>query len=153
MCSSDLKIAQSLEQMHAGNLEEIYYLLAYQYKQSENHPKAYEYFRMSGIKASINFANEESCKFYQEALESLNRMPETEENKKRVIEISKLMHGPIFCLCYPEYSLEIFQKAERLSREIGDKKSLAAFIAHISGYYATSGMPLEGIKYVEPRFY
>src|SRR4030042_2150893 len=126
------KIAQSMESMYADRLEEFYGTLAYQYSQSENYKKAYEYLKLSGIRAFENYSNQESYRFYQEALGLLKRLPDTEENKNKMIEIGKLMHGPMIWLGYPEGSLEILQNGERLSKEIEDKKSLSTFYNRIS---------------------
>jgi tetratricopeptide (TPR) repeat protein len=147
------KIAKAIENIYAERLEEVYASLAYHYSQSDNQQKAYEYFKLSGIKASDNYANQEACNFFKDALELLNRMPDTTENKKKKIEIIRLIYAPITLIGFPDDSLEIFQKGEELAREMEDKKSLSSMMGHISNYYVHKGNPLEGIKYVEPRFY
>jgi tetratricopeptide (TPR) repeat protein len=52
-------------------------------------------------------------------------------------------------LGYPEGSLEILQQGEGLSRELGDRKSLAAFLSSMVLYFTMHGDPLKGRTYTE----
>ena len=145
-------IGKAIEDLYAERLEEFYETLAYHYSRSGNLEKAVHYFNLSGIKVYENYANQESYSFYKEALDLLDRLPDTIENKKKKIEISISISKPMSHLGYPEGSLDILQNWEELSKEIGDKKSLSTFYASISFYYVLKENPAVGIKYIEPRF-
>jgi len=145
-------IGKAIEELYSERLEEYYEMLAYHYSRSDNIEKAVQYFKMSGIKAFSNYANQESYNFYNEAIGLLISLPDSEENKNQMIEIGKLMYAPMTWLGFPEGSLEILQNGERLSKEIEDKKCLSAFYFYISTYFLYKGNPLDGIKYVKPRF-
>jgi len=146
------KIGNAIEDIYASRLEEFYEMLAYHYSKSDNHQKAFQYLKLSGEKASGNYANWEAFGFYKEAINALKCLPETEENKKAQIEVYNLIYEPMILLGNPENSLEMFQDGERLSKELGDERSLARFYSNINLIYATRGEPLRGRKYAENGF-
>jgi tetratricopeptide (TPR) repeat protein len=89
-----------------------------------------------------NYSNWEALRFYKEAIDVLSKMPETEENKREQIEVHLLLTLPMFSLGFPEDSPEILQEGERLSKELGDEKTLAHFMSLIGVYYALKGEDL-----------
>ncbi len=144
------KIANSLEELYAKRLEEFYEMLAYHYSRSEDPEKAYLYLKLSGSKATRNYSNWEALRFYKEAIDVLGKMPETEENKREQIKVRLSMAVPVLLLGYPEDSLEILEEGERLSKELGDEKSLAHFLGLRGSYYTLKGGDLLlGVKYSE----
>ena len=145
-------IGKAIEEIYSERLEEFYEMLAYHYSKSENRLMAIQYLKLSGKKSVKNYANQEAYNFFLEALRLLNRLQDTKRNKKERIEVSLSIAIPMIFLSYPEGSFEILQKGEKLSIEIGDKKSITSFYGSISTYYTFKGDPLEGIKYAEPRF-
>ena len=70
-------------------------MLAYHYGKGENFEKAAHYFTLSGDKAVAKYAQWEAFRFYREALNALKQLPESEENKKRQIEVILLMYMPM----------------------------------------------------------
>jgi class 3 adenylate cyclase/tetratricopeptide (TPR) repeat protein/energy-coupling factor transporter ATP-binding protein EcfA2 len=146
------RIGGAIEQIYAERLEEFYEMLAYHYLKSENSEKAYLYLKSSGDKAVRNYANREAFRFYKEAIEALYKMPETEENKRRQIEVRLSMWPPMSLLGYPEDSLQILHEGERLAEEIGDTRSLVIFYSKLSNCHAVTGNPLLGIQYSEKCF-
>jgi class 3 adenylate cyclase/tetratricopeptide (TPR) repeat protein/ribosomal protein L40E len=146
-------IGQAIEEIYTERLEEFYEMLAYHYSKSENPEKAYKYLKLSGYKAIRNYSNWEAFRSYREAIEVLAKMPKAEGNKREQIEVRLLMAAPMFPLGFPEDSLEILQKGERLSKELGDEKSLAHFLSQIGQYYQFKGTDLLlGIQYCEAAF-
>ncbi|MFQ5976420.1 MAG: guanylate cyclase, partial [Candidatus Hydrothermarchaeales archaeon] len=147
------EIGQAIEEIYTERLEEFYEMLAYHYSKSENPEKAYKYLKLSGSKAAKKYSNSEAFRFYKEATNILCKMPEIDENKREQIEVLLLMIIPMFRLGFPEDSLEILQEGERLSKELGDKKSIAHFLSQIGQYYSFKGKDLPlGIQYCEAAF-
>jgi tetratricopeptide (TPR) repeat protein len=146
------RIGQAIEELYPDRLEEFYEMLAYHYSKSENWEKAYQYLRLSGDKTSLRYSTWESFRFYKEAINVLNKLPDTEENKRRGIEIRLLIADPMASLGFPEDSLQILQEGERLAREIGDDRSLARIYSDIGYLYSFRGDPLQGQKYTENAF-
>jgi tetratricopeptide (TPR) repeat protein len=143
------EIGRAMEDIYTERLEEFYEMLAYHYSKSENFEKAYQYLKLSGSKATAR----EAFHFYQQTIEVLTKMPETEENKSEQIEVHLLAAGLMFVLGFPKDSLVILQTGEALSKELGDEKSLAHFLSLIGQYYGFKGEDiLLGIKYSEDSF-
>jgi tetratricopeptide (TPR) repeat protein len=145
-------IAEAIEQLYPDRLEKFYELLANHYSKSDNLVKAYHYLKLSGDKACRNYSLWEAFRSYKEALNVLNKLPATEENRRKGIEIRLLMDFPMMGLAYPEDSLEILHEGERLSKELGDEKSLANFHWIMSCCCGVKGKALEGISYAESAF-
>ena len=146
-------IGRAIEQIYPERLEEFYEMLAFHYSVSENSEKTYQYSELSGEKAMRNYSNWEAFRFYKEAINALNQLPETEERNRRQIEVYLLVSIPIARLGYPEDSLEILQDGERLAKELGDKKGLGTFYSRLCHYYTIKGGdPLLGAKYGEQCF-
>ena len=55
-------------------------------------------------------------------------------------------------LGYAEDSLQFLQEGEKLSRDLGDERSLANFYSSIGTYYSLTGDSQKGIKYTENSF-
>jgi class 3 adenylate cyclase/tetratricopeptide (TPR) repeat protein len=146
------EIGRATEEIYTERLEEFYEMLAYHYSQSENPEKAYKYLKLSGNKATRNYSNWDAFRFYREAINVLTKLPETDENKREQIELLLLMVIPMFLLGFPEDSLEILQRGEILSKELGDEKSFAHFLSQIGQYYSfREDLPL-GVQYCDAAF-
>ena len=146
------KIGKAIEELYAERLEEFYEMLAYHYSRSDSLEKACRYSRLSGEKAEGNYSHREACDFYKGAMDLLNKLPETAENKKEKMEILYLMRIPLVFLGYPEGSLGLLQQGERLSKELGDERRLARFYNAMGMYYSHKGDPQLGMKYSEDAF-
>ena len=143
---------RAIEELYPYRLEEFYEVLAHHYSRSENLEKAYQYLKLSGEKALRSCSTWEAFHFYREAIGILKQLPETEENKRRGIEVRLPMGDFLATLAYPEDSLKILQEGEALSRELEDGTDLARFYSMISLYYTTQGDVLKAIEYAENCF-
>ena len=121
------KIGNAVEELYAGSLEEFYGVLAYHFSKGEELEKAWRYLKLAGEKATRDHAPWEAYGFYKEAVELLNRLPDSEETKKKLIEVIRLMRISQVLLGYPEGSLSFLQQGERLAKELGDTRNLAVF--------------------------
>ncbi|MBW1785346.1 MAG: hypothetical protein JRK53_01815 [Deltaproteobacteria bacterium] len=107
---------------------------------------------MCGEKAVGNYANAEAFVFYNEALGVLGKMSDDAGNRKKELDIIKSMAPAMFKLNYPENSLSILEKGERLSIELQDKMGLAELYGHISFFYSFRGDQLKAIQYTENTY-
>jgi class 3 adenylate cyclase/tetratricopeptide (TPR) repeat protein len=147
------KIGVAIEKLYPERLEGFYEILAYHYANSDNVAKGCHYLRLSGTKAARNYSNWEALGFYKEAIRSFIKMPKTEENKRKQIQIIFLMAIPMGRLAYPENSLEILREGERLSKEIGDERILSQLLGLLGSYYTLRvGDYALGIHYAENSF-
>ena len=146
------EIGKAIEELYRDRLEEFYEMLAHHYSKSENWEKAYEYLKLAGEKATRSYSNWEAFRFYKEAIKALSQLPDIEENKRRQVEVRILMESPMMLVGYPEDCLQIIEEGERLSRELGDARSLARSYSTLGLYYSLKGDSLRGIKYAESAF-
>ena len=147
------EIGKTIEQIYSKRLEEFYKILAYHYSKSGINKKTYQYFKLSGEKATRNYSNWEAFRFYKEALQVLKKESENEQILKEQLEILRSMLGPMRILGSPEDSLQILEYGEKLSKELGDEKSLALFHSRMGHYFTVKGGdPLRGIEYTEKSF-
>jgi tetratricopeptide (TPR) repeat protein len=146
------KIGMVMEELLHDHLPEFYETLAYHYSQSDNFQKAYEYLKLSGDKAARNYANNETIRFYKEAIRMLDAQPENLENKKEKLKVHLEMRTPLHYLSYPEGCLETFQNGERLAHELGDEESRLQMHVSLSRYHTITGNPSLGLEYAEKCF-
>ena len=146
------KIGRAIEELYAERLEEFYEMLAYHYSKSDNLEKACQYCKLSGEKAEGNYSHLEAYGFLKKALDLINKLPETEENKKEKLEIIFLMSLTFGPMGFPEESLEICQEGVRLSKELKNDEYLGRFFSGIANYYSHKGKPQLAMKYSEDAF-
>jgi tetratricopeptide (TPR) repeat protein len=146
------KIGKAIEELYPHRLQEFYEILAYHYSKSDNLEKAYRYLILSGEKAMDNYSPWEALRYYKEAVGTLNQQPETLENKRKKLDVFRLMLLPMGFLGYPEDSLNVLKEAEILSKELGDEKELARVYRALGLYYSMKGDLLLGAKYAEDCF-
>jgi predicted ATPase len=135
-------IGKAIESLHSRRLDEFYEILAYHYSKSDDFEKAYHFLKLSGKKSTRNYSNWEAFRFYKEALEALNKLPDSRDNKKNQIDVILLMAGPMMFLTYPEDSLRILEEGVRLCKNLDDKKGLATIYSLLGIYYMHRGKPL-----------
>jgi class 3 adenylate cyclase/tetratricopeptide (TPR) repeat protein len=146
------RIGEAIETLYPERLEEFYEMLAYHFSKSDALEKAYRYLRLAGEKATRNHSTWEAFRFYKGATSILDRMPATEENKRKRLDVLRLMAIPMSLLGFPDDSLEILHEGEALSRELGNGKVLARFYGGLGVYYSHKGQHTQGIEYSEKGF-
>jgi class 3 adenylate cyclase/tetratricopeptide (TPR) repeat protein len=147
------EIGKAIEEIYPEKLEEFYEMLAYHYSKSDDSEKAYEYLWLSGEKASRSNSTWETFGYCKEAINVLTHLPETDENKRKKLEVLRLMTGPMRLLGYPEGSLKFLKEGEKLAKEMGDEKSQAILYSRMGHYFTIKGAnPLLGIEYSEISF-
>ncbi len=144
--------ARAIECIYSERLEEFYEMLAYHYSKSENSEQAYKYLKLSGQKAVQDYSNWEALRFFKEALEVLHHLPETERKRKALVQIYLTISGVMTCLMFPQGSLEILRKGERVLKRVADKKSLARLYGAIGFYYSFKADFKMAQRYTENRF-
>jgi len=145
-------IGKAIECIYSAKLEEFYEMLAYHYSKSDNLQNTYEFLKLAGIKASKNFANQEAYHFFKEAIETLKKMPDTEEKKKAELDIVLLMLNPLVSIGSPEEAIVILKNGERLAKELGERETLLSLYLFTTAFYSLEGNQNDTIKYIEPIF-
>jgi tetratricopeptide (TPR) repeat protein len=147
------KIGEALEKLNESNLDSMYETLAHHYSKSSNLEKAYLYLRLSADKAQAGYSNWEALRLFKEALDVLHRLPDSEENIRKDLEIRYQISAVMIILGYPDDDyLHILEEGERLSRGLGDERRMAEFCSLLGSYYANKGRSAEGKKYIGKAF-
>lgn len=146
------EIGQAIENLYPQRLEEFYEILAYHYSQSANYEKAYQYLKLSGKKLNQQASMTESLQHFRQAIDVLSRLPQTEENKRKGIEIRLDMASSMQALACPGDSIKILQEGEMLCEELHDDRSLAQIYSLMSFSHAVRGNGAERVLYAQKAF-
>jgi tetratricopeptide (TPR) repeat protein len=141
------KVGRAMETLYPERQEEFCETLAHHYSKAEDMEKAYEYLRISGDKAYRNYSTSESFRYYREAISVLGRLPDTKQNKWRIVETTLSAWGPMLALGFPEGCLELLKEGERLAEELSDGGRLAKFYAFIAHCLSFRGDSAHGSQY------
>jgi len=146
------KIGKAIEELYHDRLEEFYEMLAYHYSRSDNQEKACHYLRLSSIKVGARNSIIESVRFGKEAIAVLNQMPQTDENKRRGIEMRLLLSGPLIATSQGSDAQQMMEEGARLAEEVGDDRSLADLYGSLGLSRIIQGDPVRGAEYAEKAF-
>jgi len=146
------RIGKAIEEIYAERLEESYEMLAHHYSRSDNLEKAFEYLRLSSLKTGLRWALLEAVRFGREAVTILNQMPQTDENKRRGIEIRRLLSGPMAATGQMGDALHMMEEGARLAEEIGDNTSVADLSGNVAMSYTSQADYVRGAAYGEKAF-
>ena len=133
------RIGRVIEELFPDRLEEFFEILAHHFARSDDQQKAFQYLRLSSIKTGSRNSMVESIRFGREAVAALNRMPRTDENKRKGIEIRLLLSGPLAATGWGGDGLQMMEEGAELARELGDTRSLADFFGSIALCRAAAG--------------
>ena len=132
-------IARALEALYPDRLEEYYELLAYHYSRSENSDKAVDYLDLANQKAVKANAMEEAKAYFDQAMQLLDALPDTQANRRRRCSLLVNQVMVFFLLFkYPDYHA-LLTRYEPIAVELGDPRLLGAFYTRIGWHEALSG--------------
>lgn len=125
------EIGTAIENLYQDRIEEHYELLAYHYVRSDEAGKALDFLEFANRKASMLSAMEEAKASFYNALELLDELPESEENKQRSISLI-VNQGTVFMLRLeiPEYH-ELLNRYEPMTIELKNLSLLGAFYSRM----------------------
>jgi len=146
------RIGKAIEELYADRLEEFYEMLAYHYSRSDNQEKAYQYLRLSSIKTGARNSIIESLRFGKEVIAVLNQMPQTDENKRKSIEMRLMLSGPLIATGQADDALPMMEEGARLAEEVGDDRSLADLYGTLGLSTMNQGDPVRGAEYADKAF-
>jgi tetratricopeptide (TPR) repeat protein len=112
------RIAQTIEELYAGRLEEHYELITYHYEQSGNAQKAVEYLQLAGEKSAKNLAAQAAYAFFSRALELLKQRDVTVNPEKEIIARNGLASASME-MGDIETAVAEYQRAINISRKTG----------------------------------
>ncbi len=121
------RIGKALEVPYPDRLEEYYEVLAYHYVRSGNKDKAVEYLDLANQKAAKANAMLEAEACFDDAMQLLDTLPETEGNRQRRITLL-VNQGAVMLLLFklPEY-YDLLTRYEAVALSLGEQGLLGAF--------------------------
>jgi predicted ATPase len=127
------KIGAAIESLYPDRLEEYYELLAYHYGRSVNFDKAWEYLYFANQKAAKLNAMEDAKAYFDQAMQLLDNLPDTKQNRTRRLSII-IYNFDVFELLFKlkEYH-EILNCYRHMLEEFETSELLSAFYA-LLGY-------------------
>ncbi len=146
------RIGKAIEQIYQDRLEEYYEILAYHFAKSDNLEKAHQFLVFSGKKATRNYSNWEALQFYREAIDVLGRMPSTDSNHRKGLQVHISLAKPAMFLSYPGDSIDMLKVGVKLAREVGDTRSIANLDGTLAHAYAIKGESILAIEHAEKCF-
>ncbi len=128
-------IAKSIEKMHEENPEDVIEELAFHYYRCRNKERALPYLIKAAEKATRHFAFDEAIHNYTQALDIVETMDDTGENKKDKLQILMAMGESWYNTGGWEESLDYYRQAMILSEELGEENNTAKCYKHIGFIY------------------
>ncbi len=113
------RAASAIEAIHAGSLSERIFSLAYHYSGAGDLPRGARYLAQAGHKALQSFAPDEAARYYQSALEALEKLEPTPENIRLEEETLVSLGNVHYIVGEWDKALEEFGEAVKLSAESG----------------------------------
>jgi class 3 adenylate cyclase/tetratricopeptide (TPR) repeat protein len=127
------KIGEAIEVLSSDRLEEHYELLSYHYMHSVKTDKALDYLELANQKAIVIPAMEEAKAYFDDTMELLDTLPETEENRQRRISLL-VNQATVFDQLFKhlEY-FDLLTRYDSMARSLGSSVLVGAFNARL-GY-------------------
>jgi tetratricopeptide (TPR) repeat protein len=116
-------VGQAVEALYSENLEEHYETLAHHYSQSDNKDRAIHFLEQAGDKAAGYSSMQESRKHYSSAIEFVDSLDMTVEQKHKRIDLSLKLAAACFYTA-DENELEIIDTSLAIARSLGDDERL-----------------------------
>jgi class 3 adenylate cyclase/tetratricopeptide (TPR) repeat protein len=128
-----------LEELYAGQLDEVVELVAYHFGRGQVWNKAVTYQRQAAIKAQVRSAHREALAALEEALEALRHLPETPERREQEIDVRLELRGSLYSLSEFEKMVTYLQEAEAMASAISDARRLGLVSIHSAEYFRQRG--------------
>ncbi len=113
-------ILSNLEAAHRENPNDVVDLMAHHAQRAELWDKAHIYLRQAGAKAHARSATRESRTYYEQALDTLEMIPQSSSTLEQAFEVRLELRAVLTQLGELRQARECLQKADALARELND---------------------------------
>jgi tetratricopeptide (TPR) repeat protein len=125
----------ALERLAADRLTEEVERLAYHARRGEVWDKALHYGRQAGEKAMTRSANQEAVTCFEQALDTLQHLPERPDTVAQGIDVRLDLRNALLPLGDYERIFAVLRDAERLAEGLDDSYRLGWISAHLTHYF------------------
>ena len=143
------KVGQAMEAIFAERIEEFTGILAYHYFCGEGWEKALEYSTRAANRASQLYAYAESREHYRRAIESLKHLPDTEEYRRKRVDLTVDLVNVSLQSASPEQNLALLLAAEPIAESLGDRACWARVQLWIGRVHYLAGRLREASGYFQ----
>jgi len=119
------QVAETLESLHAADLDPHVAVLGQHYHDAEVWGKAFTYLREAGFRAYHHAAYRAAAAYYEQALKVFEQFPKEERRSEDAIDIRLELRMPLFYLSENPRTNTILAEATRLAEAAGDHERLA----------------------------
>ena len=124
------RIARAIEELYADKLEQHYELLAHHWGLSDSPDRSIDYLVLAGEKSNRTQAASSAVDFFTRALNQTEKL-EKAIDPKLLMRIRSGRANPLSSMGKVEESLEDFQEAICLGRELGDQQTVLDCLAQL----------------------
>ncbi len=135
------RLAQGLEILHAGHLDDVAAPLAEQYDRGGRADRALQYFMRAAQAAAGVFANSQAVAYYRRCLELVEQMPSGRERDRVELEVLWQMSAPLNAVrgySSPEVQTTL-ERAATLSERLGQRHLLLTTLVGLFANRFVSG--------------
>ncbi|HEV8310670.1 MAG TPA: sigma 54-interacting transcriptional regulator [Methylomirabilota bacterium] len=133
------RIVETIERLHAGRLSEHIERLAHHALRAEAWDKAVVYLRQAGAKAVARSAHREAAVYFEQALESLKRLPAGQPATEQAIDLRLDLRTALLPLGEFGRIYDALREAEGLATTLGDRPRLGRIEAYLSDCFRLMG--------------
>jgi tetratricopeptide (TPR) repeat protein len=124
------RIVDAIEQIYASRIEEQTERLAHHAQRGEVWDKAVKYLRQAGQRAFARSANAEAARWWEQALNAAEHLPEGKDRTVQLIDIRLELRGPLIALAKMPQCIELIKSAQDLAEKARDRLRFARALAH-----------------------
>ena len=122
----------AIEALYPDRLAEHVERLAHHAVRGEAWEKAVAYLRQAGAKAFGRSANREAAARFEQALEALERLPETRARSEQGIDVRLQLRGALTALAEYRRLFDHLRRAQALAETLGDQQRLVRVSSYVS---------------------
>jgi predicted ATPase len=115
------RVGETLETLHAGNLEPHYLALGAHFREGEVWDKAVGFFRRAGAAATARSASREAVASFRQALEALEHLPRSPDTIRLGIDLRRDLQSGYILLGELPQMLESLREAEPLATKRSER--------------------------------
>ena len=132
-------VGEAIEVLYQDRLAEHYAELAHHFTQGEVWEKALPYCRQAGAKAVERSAFREAVTYFEQALMSLQHVPERRDTLEQAIDLRLDLRNALASLAELERMYAYLREAETLAEALHDNYRLGRISAYLAHYFYIRG--------------
>jgi class 3 adenylate cyclase/tetratricopeptide (TPR) repeat protein len=146
------RIVGAFETLYPDRLTEHAERLAHHALRGERWDKAVTYLGRAGAKAEARAANREAVEYFEQALEALTHIPESQQTVEQAIELRFELRRPLFQLGETARMLAYLRDAAALADRLGDRVKGGWARAQLGGHAWITGDHGPGLELAEEAY-